>query len=237
MEIGADGYIVRPIPNRELLARLLSYDRIIRNEKELRRTRDELQTANIKLMQSNQDLQSFAYAISHDLQEPLRMVTSFLSLLEKQYAEKLDQNAREYIDYAVDGALRMKGMIDGVLEFSRVNTHGSDFEWFSSQRACQQAVDALRLAIADRNGQVLFSDLPEVFGDPVQISQLFQNLISNGIRFNQADQPLVKVTAVQERIIERHKGSFWLESEPGRGSVFYFSLPTAEEHQILDGGK
>ena len=124
LELGAEGYITRPIPNRELLARVVSFERIKQTEKELRLAREELETLNKYLRSSNQDLQNFAYAISHDLQEPLRMISSFLSLLEKKYHQELDDAAHDYINFAVDGADRMKDMIKGVLDYSRVTTKG-----------------------------------------------------------------------------------------------------------------
>lgn len=124
LEIGAEGYIICPISNRELLARMISFERIIQSEKELRRKFQILGELNQRLVRSKEDLQAFAYAISHDLQEPLRMITSFLTLLKKRYTGELDENAREYIDFSVDGAGRMKDMIQGVLIFSRVRTPG-----------------------------------------------------------------------------------------------------------------
>jgi len=202
LEIGAEGYIVRPIPNRELLARMISFERIIQSEKELRRKSQILDELNQRLVRSNEDLQAFAYAISHDLQEPLRMITSFLTILEKRYAGELDQNAREYIDFAVDGAERMKDMIQGVLKFSRVTTRGEALTPISCQQACQRALDSLRPVIEEKGAKIVLPDLPNVKGDLIQISQVFQNLISNGLKFNQADLPEVSISA------ERN-GSFW----------------------------
>jgi len=202
LEIGAEGYIVRPIPNRELLARMISFERIIQSEKELRRKSQILDELNQRLVRSNEDLQAFAYAISHDLQEPLRMITSFLTILEKRYAGELDQNAREYIDFAVDGAERMKDMIQGVLKFSRVTTRGEALTPISCQQACQRALDSLRPVIEEKGAKIVLHDLPNVKGDLIQISQVFQNLISNGLKFNQADLPEVSISA------ERN-GSFW----------------------------
>jgi two-component system, sensor histidine kinase and response regulator len=134
LELGADGYLVRPISNRELVARVIALSRLKEIEKELRSTREDLE-------QSNQDLQHFAYAISRDLQEPLRMITSFLNLLEKRSREKLDEDDLEYIAFAVDGAERMRDMIEGILRFSRVTTRGEEFQSFSSQAACRNAVE------------------------------------------------------------------------------------------------
>lgn len=202
LEMGAEGYIARPIPNRELLARMISFERIIRSEKELRRKSQMLDELNKELVNSNDDLQAFAYAISHDLQEPLRMIASFLTLLEKRYAGELDQDAREYIDFAVDGAERMKEMIQGVLNFSRVTTRGEELTLISTQKACQRALDVLGPAIEESGAKINLGDLPDVRGDLVQVSQVFQNLISNGIKYNQADPPEITISAERD-------GSFW----------------------------
>ena len=227
LELGADGYLVRPISNRELVARVIALSRLKETEKKLRRTQEDLE-------RSNQDLQQFAYAISHDLQEPLRMITSFLNLLEKRSRDKLDENDLEYIDFAVDGAERMRAMIDGILRFSQVTTRGDEFQSFSSQAACRNAVENLKIMIEESGAAVEFEDLPDLEGDELQITQVFQNLISNGIKFNQSTSPKVTIQAEGspgEWIFEVKDNGIGIQMEAqDRIFTIYQRLHTQEEY-------
>lgn len=140
------------------------------------------------LTRSNRDLEQFAYVASHDLQEPLRMVSSYCSLLEEEYGDKLDEDALTYIQYAVDGATRMRQLIEGLLEFSRVGRN-STFEWIRMDDALDDA-----LAVLDcTNGcpSIIRDPLPEVYGDKTMLMRLFLNLIGNAIKFRKEDEPLV----------------------------------------------
>ncbi|MBD2109622.1 response regulator [Nodosilinea sp. FACHB-13] len=137
-----------------------------------------------ELARSNAELQQFAYIASHDLQEPLRMVTSYLQLLERRYKGQLDADADDFIQFAVDGALRMRTLINDLLTYSRIGTRGHAFELTSCTAAVEQAIANLQLAIEESGAVVTYPDLPLVQADPTQLVQLFQNLIGNAIKFH-----------------------------------------------------
>lgn len=237
-----------------------------------KRAEVELKHTLVKLEQSNDELQQFAYVASHDLQEPLRMVASFLQLLWQRYAEDLDDNAREFIDYAVDGANRMQAMINDLLLFSRVGSRDQDFVDVDMQEIFDTVLGNLRVLIRESGAQVSSGRLPAIKADPSLMSLLLQNLVSNGIKFQDGEAPRVRVEAelrdgewlfsvadngigmdpeysdrifvifqrlhgrteypgtgiglaVCKRIVDRHHGRIWVESSPGHGSTFYYSIP------------
>ena len=236
------------------------------------------------LERSNRELQEFAYVASHDLQEPLRMISSYVQLLKRRYGENLDSDANEFIDYAVDGAERMKKLIQDLLAFSRVGTSGEEFKITSTQTILDEVLSNLELSIKEKNVKISHDPLPDLVVDKTQIMLLFQNLISNAIKFcgdkppeihievidnydewlfcfkdngigidtKYADQIFVIFQrlhgmgeypgtgiglSISKRIVERHGGQIWVESEPGNGSSFKFTIPkhkSSEENEHLN---
>jgi len=162
----------------------------------------ELKQKMIDLERSNADLERFAYVASHDLQEPLRMVASYVKLLDRRYKDKLDQDAKDYIEFAAEGATRMQQMINDLLAYSRVGTRGKPLEPTDLEAALSRAMRNLDVVIKENDATVTHASLPTVLADDVQMIQLFQNLIGNAIKFKGGDQPRVHVSA-------EPKGSEW----------------------------
>lgn len=156
-----------------------------------------LKQSALDLKRSNEQLEQFAYVASHDLQEPLRMITSYLQLLERRYKNHLDQDASDFIAFAVDGATRMKALINDLLIYSRVKTGEQDFERFECRAAIEQAITNLQIQIKESGAQISYDGLPPLMGNEAQIVQLFQNLLSNSIKFRKDDAPKIEVKAVQ----------------------------------------
>ena len=166
---------------------------------ELKRTEQQLRHTVEKLAQSNQDLQQFAYVASHDLQEPLRMVSSFTQLLSDRYADQLDEKAQSWIHYAVDGAQRMQILIQDLLSFSRVNTHGNEFSRINLSIPASQAIQNLSLRIEETGAVIDTQALPSLPVDGTQITQLFQNLLANALKFSD-HQPQIRIRPLKKRV-------------------------------------
>jgi signal transduction histidine kinase len=163
---------------------------------------EELNERAKDLTRSNSELQQFAYVASHDLQEPLRMVASFTQLLAKRYGDKLDDDAREFINYAVDGAMRMQTLISDLLSYSRIGTQGKQLELTNSDALFKKVLDSLQLGIQESGAEIVSDPMPMVMADPRQLGQLFQNLLTNAIKFKGEAPIRIKIS------VER-SGSNW----------------------------
>jgi light-regulated signal transduction histidine kinase (bacteriophytochrome) len=237
-----------------------------------------------ELERSNAELQQFAYVASHDLQEPLRAVANFTQLLAERYAPQLDDDAREFIAFAVDGAVRMQALIHDLLAYSRVGTRSEVLEPVDCNEALGRAVSNLRISIAENAALVSHEELPVIQADATQLVQLFQNLIGNGIKFRGVNPPRVHVSTVRQadnwtfsvrdngigieaqyaerifdifqrlhrreeypgtgiglavckKIVERHGGKIGVQSEPGKGATFFFSIPAADKEAGVAAGE
>jgi PAS domain S-box-containing protein len=160
---------------------------------ELKLAEAELKSQQQDLTRSNSELQQFAYVASHDLQEPLRMITSYLELLKRRYVGQLDPKADQFIDFAVDGALRLQTLINDLLTYSRVGTTGKPLEKVDCDEVVQNSLRNLQVAITESQAIITHDPLPIVSGDPVQLTQLFQNLMSNAIKFRQQEIPQLHI--------------------------------------------
>ncbi len=153
----------------------------------------ELQQQKQDLARSNDELQQFAYVASHDLQEPLRMVTSYLELLERRYKGQLDSKADQFIAYAVDGAVRMQTLINALLSYSRIGSREQEFKPVNCADILQDVLANLQVTIAQNNALITSDPLPIVSGDRAQLTQLFQNILNNGIKFRREEIPQIHV--------------------------------------------
>ena len=209
--------MVRLTVDRDSRGDVKHYDSIVEDITEFRRIeaaekarQKELEETLARLEWANRELKHFAYVTSHDLQEPLRMVSSFTQLLAKKYHGQLDEDADEFIGYAVEGAERMQRLLNDLLVYSRVTTRGKEFEPTDVEDALHQARANLKLAIDERDAEITQEPLPTVIGDSTQLVQLFQNLIANAIKFCKDSKPEIHISA-------KHDGDSWVFSVRDNG--------------------
>jgi PAS domain S-box-containing protein len=244
---------------------------------ERKKAEEQLKQTITKLERSNKELQSFAYITSHDLQEPLRTMGNYAGLFKKRYEGQLDPDADEFLDFMASGAARMKDMIQGLLDYSRVGTLGEEFKEFSTENALKTALSDLNSSVEEFHAKITYDSLPSILGDENQITRVFQNLIGNALKFSKKDvMPKIHISskkegneyvfsvsdngigmeeqymdkifevfkrlhaigkyqgagiglAIVKRIVERHGGLVWVESEFCKGSTFYFTIPINEK--------
>ncbi|MGE5353229.1 MAG: PAS domain S-box protein [Acidobacteriota bacterium] len=232
----------------------------------------KLKTTLENLERSNRELEQFAYIASHDLQEPLRMVSNFARLLAQRYQDHLDDNANEFIAFMVEGTKRMQNLISDLLQYARVTTKAQPFEATDMTQIMDYVTADLRMAIDEKNAYLNYGKLPEIMADPIQMRQLMQNLVANAIKFKGNKDPEISIEArsnekewvfcvrdngigiapeyhdrifiifqrlherekyagtgiglaLCKKIVERHGGRIWVESEERQGAAFYFTIP------------
>jgi len=259
-----------PLRNKE--GQITSLLGVTRDVTERKKAEEKIKEYTEELKTSNTELERFAYVASHDLQEPLRMVSSFLTLLEKRIDSQLDDTSKQYINFAVDGAGRMKTLIQDLLLYSRIGANKEEFAPIDINEIMQYTIKVLDENIVKMGAQIIVKPLPVIVANKTLISQLFVNLVSNALKYHGDQKPEIEIgcneetgkwifyikdngigidikffdkifiifqrlhnkgeysgtgigLAICKKIVETHKGEIWVESETGKGSIFYFSIP------------
>jgi light-regulated signal transduction histidine kinase (bacteriophytochrome) len=276
--VGGADYITKPFQIEEVFARIENQLTICRLQRQLQDQNFKLEQLNQELQRSNRELEEFAYVVSHDLQQPLQTITGFAELLLALKSEiNLEQEAEEYVSPILEEGIRMQELIQNLLEYSRVGTKKRNFEPTDCQEILRKSLGHLHSAIEESRAIIASETLPTLRGDRIQLGQLFQNLIGNGIKYQRPNiQPKIVISvqekpeewlfrvedngigikpenfdrifqvfqrlhthqdypgsgvglAICKKIVERHQGKIWLESEWGIGTTFYFTLPKLDQ--------
>ena len=253
--------------------RVIGIQALLLDVTELKQAQNVLERHAQNLERSNLDLQQFAYVASHDLQEPLRAVSSYCQLLEKNYSTQLDERGIRWLQFVVNGAQRMQTLVRDLLTYARIDNKTKTWITVDSYSVCKLAIDNLSQSIAESGAKITVAKLPTVWADGTQLEALFQNLIGNAVKFRSEHPPRIAITAklaesswvfaiqdngigikpefqerifeifkrvqshekypgtgiglaICKRIVERFGGNIWVESQFGRGSTFYFTLPS-----------
>jgi light-regulated signal transduction histidine kinase (bacteriophytochrome) len=238
-----------------------------------------LRRANERLAQSNADLEYFAYSASHDLQEPLRMISAYSGMLRRKYGNKLDEKADQYLSYLTEGSARMERLLRGLRAFTHVSTHSGPAPETDANAVLRNALTNLQVAIDESGAEVSSGGLPTVCLHEFQLEQLFQNIVGNAIHYRSEATPRIHINAepdgeawrfaiqdngigiaaeykekifglfkrlhsaadysgsgmglaICQRVVERAGGRIWVESQLGKGSTFFFTLPAAKRNSV-----